>query len=521
MLKNVFKLKFKIIVVSLLSLVLLQLITAYIFGFITEKQMDLQFKHMTDSSLIQVKSREYHRGIFSSDSTTVISLNSQTLNKVLSVLPSNDSESISTTESQVYSIKYTTHIEHGIFAGILNGYFVPTLAYAKTNIIYQEKVKNILSKFFNNQQPLVVDNLVYIDKSGRFLIHSPKFDYSEAVSGVKVTWGGMNMLIKYNEDFTKFKTDLTIPIFELIAPTKGSATIKNLAYQSDSSNSINNLKVGDTKLNLEEVKVEWKDKIAIGFKIGDMLHLFTGISSVEFLNGIDAIDPNSFVIKNVSYVSNSHDENNFFSAKAIAKFESLVTGGKPYGPMDLDLSISHVDSKSFSQLIDQVANVTTKPDEKDPKSQEKARLELIKILKQNFGPILIAKPVVKLNNFNLMTPGGLIQISGSATTNNFTQADMNDQKKFMRKLLLDVNVSVPKPVLSYLFVLQMRYLLSAGNAQMDKQSSDALTKVVNILLDNQISIWTKKGFVVQNGSVLVTHMHLQDGKLYLNDKASE
>ena len=520
MLKKVFKLKFKIIVVALLSLVLLQLVTAYIFGFITEKQMDSQFRHMTDSPLIQVKQRKYHRGIFSSDATTEITLNSQSLNKIMNVLPKSDSESLSV-DTQTYSIKYTTHIEHGIFAGILNGYFIPTLAYSKTNIIYQDKVKAILNKFFNNQPPIMVDNLIYLDKSGRFQIHSPKFDYAEAVSGVKVTWGGLDVQIKYNEDFNKFKTVLSLPLFELIAPTKGSALIKNLVYKSDSNTSVNSIKVGDTKLTLDEVKVEWKDKIALGFKVGDMLHLFTGISSVEFLNGIDAIDPNSFDITTITYASNSQDENNFFGASAVAQFESLVTNGKPYGPMDLSLSVSHVDSKGFSQLIDQLAQISTEPDETDAKNQEKAKAELIKVLKANFTPILVAQPMIKLNRFSLNTPDGLIQISGSATTNNFTPADMNDQKKFMQKLALDVNLSLPKPILSYLFVLQMRYMLSAGNAQMDKQSSDALTKVVNILLDNQVSIWMKKGYIIQKNGVLSTHMYLKGGKLFLNDKASE
>jgi uncharacterized protein YdgA (DUF945 family) len=518
MLKKVFKLNFKIVVIALLSLVLLQLITAYVFGFITKTQVDIQFKQMTDSPLIQVKQHKYHRGLFSSDATTEISLNSQVLSKVLNVLPKSDSESIAAIDDKTYSIKYTTHIEHGIFAGILNGYFVPTLAYAKTTIIYPDKVKTVLSRFFNNQPPVSIDNLIYINKSGRFLIHSPKFDYSEAVSGVKVTWGGMDMLLKYNDAFNKFNTQLSVPLFELIAPTKGSALIKSLVYHSDSSNSINNIKVGDTQLTLDEARVEWTDKIAIGFKVGDLLHLFTGISSIEFLNGIDAIDPNSFKFTKISYMSDSHDKNNFFNASADVKFESLVTNGKLYGPMDLSLGISHLDSKAFSQLIDKIADISATPEPTDPKGQAMAKAQFIKVLKQNFGPILVQQPILQLKRFNLSTPDGLIDISGNATTNNFTLADMSDQKKFMQHLVLDVNISVPKPILSYLFVLQMQYLLSAGNAQMDKQSSEALTKVVNILLDNQISIWSKKGYITQSDSLLVTHIAVKDGKVLLNDK---
>ena len=299
MFKRIYSFKFKFILLVLLVLVLLQLFTAYIFGYITQTQMDYQFSHLSESPLIKVKQREYHRGIFSSDSTTEISLNSQMLATIFNILPKNETESIAALANQEYSIKYTTHIEHGIFAGLLNGYFMPTLAYAKTTIIYPDSVKNILSKFFNNKPPLAVDNLIYLDKSGRYEVYSPKFDYSEAVSGVKVTWGGMDLRIKYNDKFDKFNTKVSVPLFELIAPTKGSATIKNLVYRSDSATSANRIKVGDTHLTLDLAKVEWKDKVALNFKLGDMLHTLTGISSTEFLNGIGALDPNNFMFTHV------------------------------------------------------------------------------------------------------------------------------------------------------------------------------------------------------------------------------
>ena len=98
---------------------------------------------------------------------------------------------------------------------------------------------------------------------------------------------------------------------------------------------------------------------------------------------------------------------------------------------------------------------------------------------------------------------------------------MNDESKFMEHLVMDAKISIPRPIISYLFVLQMQYLLSAGNAQIDQQSSDALTKVVNILLDNQISIWGKKGFIIEKDGLLSTHIVMKDGKVLLNDKQSE
>ena len=88
----------------------------------------------------------------------------------------------------------------------------------------------MLNKFFNNQTPLTVDNIIYLDRSGRYKIFSPKFNYDEAVSGIKVIWGGMNFIIKYNRKFDQFNSNLVIPDFELSAPSKGDVLLQNLAF---------------------------------------------------------------------------------------------------------------------------------------------------------------------------------------------------------------------------------------------------------------------------------------------------
>ena len=131
-------------------------------------------------------------------------------------------------------------------------------------------------------------------------------------------------------------------------------------------------------------------------------------------------------------------------------------------------------------------------------------------------PIFVATPKVILNNFSLITPSGKISLSGFATTHDFVASDMNNQDKFMQKLLVNVNFSIPKPILAYLFLLQMKYFLTAGNAQMDQQSSDALAKVVNILLDNQLQVWLKKGYLTESNNLLSSTISLESGVVSLN-----
>jgi uncharacterized protein YdgA (DUF945 family) len=518
MFKKILNIKLKVVAIVVLLLVVVQLITGYIFGFIAQKQIDAQFKYFTSSPLIKVVSRGYHRGVFSSEITTEITLNSNAMENLLKVLPKNDQES--GLVNNTYSIKYITHVQHGLFAGVLHGKFLPMIAYSSTVVKYPDSLKKLLNKFFNGQDPLQITDVLYLNKSGKITTYSPSFNYEEAVSGVKVKWGGLDLAIKYNDDFTKFDNKLQVPSFALIAPTKGQIILNNISYKSNSKSSINKIKVGDTNLDIGLINIEWNDKVALNFKLGDVLHIVTGISSVEFLNSIDAIDPNSFTFNKIAYHSVSSDENNFFKASAVAKFESLVTNKKTYGPMYLDVTVDHILAPQFSILMDKIEQFAVRSSNKSNSSDadsEAMKKEFIQLLKDNFGPILVAKPEVILSKLELKTPNGLINVSGSATTNNFQLVDMEEDGQFMDKLLVDFNFSVPKSTVAYLFVLQMKYLLSAGNAEMDQQSSEALTKVVNILLDSQINTWTAKGYIKNNNGLLESHMLYKDGKLVINN----
>ena len=69
---------------------------------------------------------------------------------------------------------------------------------------------------------------------------------------------------------------------------------------------------------------------------------------------------------------------------------------------------------------------------------------------------------------------------------------MNDQSKFMQNYpSLKMDFSLPNQFW-HIFVLQMKYFLTSGNAKWISKAQDVLVKVVNILLDNQLSVWFKK-----------------------------
>lgn len=516
MLSKIIKIKLKIIGAIVFGLVLIQIISAYFFGIMAQKQLDLQFKKITDSSLISVVNRTYSRGWFSSNESVTLSVNPQLLKNLVSVLPK-DKESGLSKVGESYTISYTTHVSQGLFAGWLHGNPMPTIAYAQTQLKLPQKLDNILNKFFNNRPALIIENLIYPNKAGKYVITSPTFNYDEALSGVKVNWVGLKLVTAYNAAFDHFDNELTVPSFEMLAPTKGEVSFNGLQYASNSAYSINNIKVGDTHLRVGEIKIQLSESNnSATLKLGEVIHLLTGVNSADFLDGLDVINPTAFTLSGVSYDSLSHDQGGFFDANALAAFSSLQSNGIKYGPMSFDFNMSHINAAAFSKLADTLNDMASQD-----QTSEDNRQKSILALKAAMMPILVESPLIELKRFTLNTQDGVISLQGSATTRGFTESDMSDQSNFIKKMNIKFDFSVPKSTLAYLFLLQMKYFLTAGNVQMDKQSSDALTKVVNILLDNQLQVWLKKGYLTESRGVesnmqLSSKLVLESGVVTLN-----
>jgi len=512
MLKKVLKINLKVLGAIILGLILVQIVSAYFFGIIAEKQFETQFVKMTDSKFIKVVNKNYSRSWFTSEMDVTLAVNNQAIKNFVTMLPLKTQESSFQFAESGYQLSYKTHITNGLFAGWMHGNILPTIAYSTTDLAFPESINSVLKTFFKDEQPLQISNILYLNNSGKYKIFSPSFDYQEALSGVKVNWGGLKWDVAYDNKFNKFENSFSVPNLDFSAPTKGDISFKNLYYTANSSRSIHDIKVGNTMLDLEKFSINLTESSTSDLKLGEVIRVFTGINSADFLNGLDVINPTRFTLSEVYYKSVSSDENNFFAANVQAGFESLVSNKLSYGPMVFDFSLDHILADKFSAVVDTLNDEASLTDAE----RDAHKAETIQLLKNNLTPIFIESPVVELNKLTVKTPTGLITLSGKATMHGFESADMNDKTKFMSRLSLKVNFSIPKPVMSYLFLLQMKYFLTAGNAQMDQQSSDALAKVVNILLDNQLQVWQKKGFIQESAGNLSSVISMESGVMSLN-----
>ena len=205
----------------------------------------------------------------------------------------------------------------------------------------------------------------------------------------------------------------------------------------------------------------------------------------------------------------------------------------------MDLQLSHILSKSLSKLLDDLTKLSESqiktthldsnnnisnninPGTSDNDDNNSLEQQFINIIMQHAKDIFLNQPQFKLNKFELQIPSGMVKLSVDASIKNFKESDINSKDALSKKLDIKFQFSTPKNVLAYLLNLQMKYLLSAGNAEMDEQSLAAFNSVVNILLDNQINAWSKKSYIQNNNGIISGNFMLSDGELLINNIPSK
>ena len=318
--------------------------------------------------------------------------------------------------------------------------------------------------------------------------------------------------IKYNNRFDSFYKEINLPYIHLHLPTKLSVDLQHLKYQSYMTNSIHDIYVGDTKLTLDNFLLDVESGVISSINLTNVLNYLVGIKFGNLIQDFDISNNYNIRLLNLMYSTNSQDKNNYFSSSAKVNIESIEFNKYMLGQFDLDFEISHINSFAFNQLINFFENI------KDINQYNLQYNQLIDDLKVKFIPILIESPVFKLNKFNLNTNKGKIFIDGMITTKWFESIDITSQDLFLSKLYFITHFRIPKAVFSYLLIIQMKYFLSFGNAEIDKQSNQALSEVLNILLDNQIKVWKKKKYIKEDGEMISSSILFNQNKLFITEE---
>ena len=190
--------------------------TPYYLGNQAKQSLETQHRILADTFFFDIVSRQYQSGWLESTETTVLRFHPTVLANLGNNIPDNIRAVL---EKPITMIN---HVRHQPFA---NG-IVPVRAVVETEFQYDPEVKKTLTRFFGEQIPVKLHNVIQLNGSGTLTIAVAPFDYEE-LSGIKINWQGLTGNINYQKGYASYTTQLAMPSFQAILADKGSLKIES------------------------------------------------------------------------------------------------------------------------------------------------------------------------------------------------------------------------------------------------------------------------------------------------------
>ena len=188
--------------------------TPFYLGAKAKQSLETQHKILAETFFFDVVSHQYQSGWLESTETTVLRFHPTVLANLGNNIPDNIRAVLEK------PITMVNRVRHQPFA---NG-FRPVRAVVDTQFKYDPEAKKTLARFFGDQEPLTLHNVIKLDGSGELSASVAPFDYEE-LSGIKINWQGLTGNINYQNGYASYTTQLAMPSFQAILADKGSLKI--------------------------------------------------------------------------------------------------------------------------------------------------------------------------------------------------------------------------------------------------------------------------------------------------------
>ena len=316
---------------SIIILCIVECLSAMWFGTIAKNEYKKQFTFFSDSLPITVRNYSYQQGLFTSKEVVDFNINSGVLTGIFATSGSSES---------VVSIKLVTTVYNGIFAGLFTGHLVPTIAVAKSAIELQPSLDKTIKQIYANKEFLSWSNVMYLTRGGEIVISSPAVQYEEAVSKFSLRTSGFTFTSDYDSNYNGFNNTFKLGSLELGLNDVSSFKVSNIEYVSNSHYSANSLRVGSSKVSIDQIVLDNTDKILpSSFSLGSLASNILSINIGDFLPSSDS---NNFDLQHLSYHNYSNDDGKYFSTDISVKLDKILLESTAAGPFVVKAKLSHV-----------------------------------------------------------------------------------------------------------------------------------------------------------------------------------
>ncbi|WP_028456672.1 YdgA family protein [Chitinilyticum litopenaei] len=417
-----------------------------------------------------VKHHDYQPGWFSSTETTTLQLDPG----MYRFLIEREGETLPKIE-----LTFVNHVQHGPLP--LLGRFNPTpyKAVVTTEFKYTPETEKLLKQFFGDQPPIEIENRIAFNDDGVMQIRVPAFDYSEAVSGFKAKWGGLDATLDYGGDFNRVKFSATAPLLESSAKGHFNAALKNLQLNFDNTRGKTGVMLGSTALSVESFALQ-----------------------------LEKDTPFKLQLNKIAYAGKIVEEGEFINANADITLDKLVLDDQPYGPAVLQAEATHLHGPTLSKLATAMTSL-----QKQQLSSEQFTEALMKLAQTDGMPLLTHDPRLAITKLDIKVPDGAVQFTGAVGLKGFKPEDLNNGVQFFKRLDAKADFKVPRKVAETLAIWQFRTLLTGINAQANQEDIDFLATQ---FVEGQIAKLTEQKLLIEENGMLSAKASLNGGTFVLN-----
>lgn len=481
-------------------------VAPYYLGGQAQKSLDVQHRALADTFYFDVVSRDYQRGWLSSTETTVLRFHPTVLAKLDKQLPENIKSLFNKPVTMV------NHVKHGLFADGIK----PVRAVVKTEFQYDSEVQKTLARFFGEQVPLSVHNVIQLDGSGNMTIQMSAFDYEE-LSGIKINWGGMKSDVNYEKDFVSYATHIVMPSLKLQLADQGSLNAEGVDVTMQSRDGKNGITLGSSQTKIARFDMAWSKDIAYDIRLNDLVNMVTDLQIGAFINPTGSVAPNKIALHNLSYQTQTDETaDDFINSEGIFAFEKLQYGDETYGPLNINIAAEHIDSKALAALKNRWAQIATTQQDNN---EEVEQLALDAVRKEGLG-IFTNNPVFKIKAFDFVMPSGHIKVNGDLSFKGLEAADLEDFGAIVKKTHADIHFNISQSALEAFAVTQARSLFTVEDPN-SAQEQQEISDTIKMLTNDTINTMTADGYLKKDNGAVQTRLVLENNRISLNGKEFE
>lgn len=456
----------------------------YGMGILTEKTIKKNIEIVNQSNGLSAEMLQYDRGFYSSDAKVKWRLH------VPEGVTKDAAGQAQIIPAQDYQMELPVHIKHGpVFFADNRLRF--GMGYAESVIPFPNQYTEQFNKLFTKESI------------------KPQLD--------------LNIFVNYLNQST---INLNVPSFKLIAQD-GSGQMNSMGMESTTLITSNVDKVvGDfvikgmefskdtSKMVLKKVSSDYDlHQTNSGLMLGNLTFTLSSMMVTDKDNKILNID-------NLVVRSDSDVKSDLFHMNFIMSLKSLFTNGQTYGPGELKLSLSNLDSEIVGKLNAQVQELQNKPE----LERQQALLGMIPML-----PKLLSKgPELELSTLTLKLPQGMLNGNLLVT---LPKSESSNPFELIQKIEGKAKLQLPMAVVKQLMQQSVRQQLAsqpikeeiikqlqAGQSKAANQPEPTLEELAVIRTDKQLEAMTKAGLIVAKGSDYVVEVTLKQGQFTVNGK---